>query len=153
MGEEAGGFSVEVPCRGYSLFVNWFNAVCAVICGVWMMLSATVDLPLSWNDWMPLAIYDPFPLHDVFFTSHFWPGLALLLVNGMPNIVALLSRRSRGERAWICWCIVAGVLLIAWTVTELLIIPNPLSVFYFVVGALQLAAALYLRKVSGEQEN
>ena len=133
-------------CRGFSLFINWFNGICALICGVWMMLSALVDLPMSWNDWMPLSVYDPFPLHDVFFTSHFWPGLALLLVNGVSNFAALIARRRRGERAWVCWCTVAGVLLLAWTAIELALIPNGISVFYFAIGVLQLAAALCLRR-------
>ena len=132
-------------CRGFSLFMNWFNGICAPVCGLWMMLSALVPLPLSWNDWMPLSIYDPFPFHDVFFTSHFWPGLALLLVNGVPNIVALAMRRRGNIAAWINWCAIAGMLLIVWTLAELLIIPNGISVFYFVLGFLQLAAALRLK--------
>ena len=131
-------------CRGYSLFINWFNGICAVICGVWMMLSALVDLPMSWNDWMPLSIYDPFPFHDVFFTSHFWPGLALLLVNGVSNIVAIVMRRRSGYHAWVRCCIVAGCLLLVWTITELIIIPNGISIFYFVLGLLQFGAAIYL---------
>ena len=137
-------------CRGFSLFMNWFNGICAPVCGIWMMLSALFSLPLSWNDWMPLSIYDPFPLHDVFFTSHFWPGLALLLVNGVPNIVALIVRRRNEMAGWVNWCTIAGALLVIWTVTELLIIPNGISVFYFVLGALQLAAALRLRKALQE---
>ena len=132
-------------CRGFSLFMNWLNGICAPVCGLWMMLSALFDLPLSWNDWMPLSIYDPFPFHDVFFTSHFWPGLALFLVNGVSNIAALVARRRNGEGAWVRWCAIAGALLVAWTVAELLIIPNGISVFYFVLGVLQLAAALRLR--------
>jgi len=136
-------------CRRYSIFVNWFNGICAPLCGIWMMLSALVDLPLSWNDWMPLSIYDPFPFHDVFFTSHFWPGLALFLVNGVSNIVAIVMRFRKDERAWLRWCTVAGILLVIWTVTELLIIPNGLSFFYFAIGILQLAAALYLTRATG----
>ena len=132
-------------CRGFSLFMNWFNGICAPFCGIWMMLSALMDLPLSWNDWMPLSIYDPFPFHDVFFTSHFWPGLALTLVNGVSNIIALVERRCGNEPGWVMWCMVAGALLIVWTVIELVLIPNGMSVFYFVLGVLQLAAALYLR--------
>ena len=137
-------------CRGFSLFMNWFNGIAAPVCGIWMMLSALFSLPLSWNDWMPLSIYDPFPLHDVFFTSHFWPGLALLLVNGVPNIVALIVRRRNEMAGWVNWCTIAGALLVIWTVTELLIIPNGISVFYFVLGVLQLAAALRLRKAVQE---
>ena len=137
---------MDKVCRGYSLFMNWFNGICAPVCGIWMMLSALFELPLSWNEWMPLSIYDPFPFHDVFFTSHFWPGLALLLVNGVWSIVALIAKRRSGDRAWIRWCTVAGVLLIAWTVAELLVIPNGISIFYFVLGVLQLATALRMRK-------
>ena len=135
-------------CRGYSLFMNWFNGICAPVCGVWMMLSALFFLPLSWNDWMPLSIYSPFPLHDVFFTSHFWPGLALLLVNGVPNIVALVLRR-KNDYAWHRACLVAGVLLMCWTIVEMIFIPNALSVFYLVLGILQTAAAVALVRSEG----
>ena len=137
---------VNVLARGFSTFVNWFNGAAAVVCGIWMMLSALVDMPLSWNDWMPLSIYDSFPLHDVFFTSHFWPGLALLLVNGVPNIAAIVAHR-RHSSSWPQWCLVAGALLIAWTVVELVVIPNGLSVFYLVVGIFQTATAAALIKL------
>ena len=129
--------------KKFSLFMNWFNGVCAPLCGIWMMLSAFCDLPLSWNDWMPLSIYDPFPLHDVLFASHFWPGLALLLVNGAPNIVALVLRH-KSEAAWRRACLVAGVLLLCWTITEMVFIPNGLSAFYSILGILQTAAAIVL---------
>ena len=137
---------INVLARGFSTFVNWFNGIAAVVCGIWMMLSALVDMPLSWNDWMPLSIYDSFPLHDVFFTSHFWPGLALLLVNGTPNIAAIVAHRRRPS-SWPQWCLAAGVLLIAWTVVELIVIPNGLSVFYLVVGIFQTASAAGLIKL------
>lgn len=137
---------VNVLARGFSTFVNWFNGAAAVVCGIWMMLSALIDMPLSWSDWMPLSIYDPFPLHDVFFTSHFWPGLALLLVNGAPNIAAIMAHRRRSP-SWPQWCLLAGALLIAWTVVELVVIPNGLSVFYLVVGIFQTASAVALIKL------
>ena len=120
-----------------------------MVCGIWMMLSALIDMPLSWNDWMPLSIYDPFPLHDVFFTSHFWPGLALLLVNGAPNIAAIAAHHRRSS-SWPQWCLLAGVLLIAWTAVELFVIPNGLSVFYLVVGIFQTASAVALIKFGAQ---
>ena len=137
---------INVLARSFSTFVNWFNGAAAVVCGIWMMLSALIDMPLSWNDWMPLSIYDPFPLHDVFFTSHFWPGLALLLVNGAPNIAAIVAHHRRPS-SWPHWCLLAGVLLIAWTVVELVVIPNGLSVFYLVVGIFQTVSAVALIKL------
>ena len=132
--------------RKFSYFMNWLNGILAPLCGAWMMASALVSLPLSWNDWMPLSIYDPFPFHDVFFTSHFWPGFALLLVNGVPNIIALAVKSRGNESAWIAWCAIAGIMLLIWTITELLLIPNGLSIIYFILGALQLVAALRMKK-------
>lgn len=133
--------------RAGSLFINWFNGLCAVICGVWMMLSALTNLPLSWNDWMPLAIYDPMPFRDVFFTSHFWPGLALLLVNGVPNLAAAVSHMRKDETLWKRLCLAAGVLLVCWTGFEMALIPNPISVVYLVIGIVQLVFWAGMRKV------
>jgi len=81
----------EMMARRFSLFMNWFNGICAPICGLWMMLSALFDLPLSWNDWMPLSIYDPFPFHDVFFTSHFWPGWRFSWLTAYPTSLRFSS--------------------------------------------------------------
>lgn len=36
--------------RGFTLFMNWFDGICASVCGLWMMASALFVLPLSWND-------------------------------------------------------------------------------------------------------
>ena len=128
--------------RGFALFMNWFNGILAPVCGLLMMASSFTRWPGSWGSLMPLSIFDAFPLHDVFFTSFFWPGLALLLVNGVPNISAL-ALRFRGDRQRSYrWSAAAGVLLILWTCFEMLFIPNGLSVFYMILGVLQLAAGI-----------
>lgn len=132
--------------RGYALFINWFNGICAVVCGGVMMLSGAGALPSEMDGFMPLSIYDNFPLHDVFFTSHFWPGLALLLVNGVANIIALVVRFRGSRQASYTWGMVAGALLIVWTAIEMIFIPNEISVFYLVVGVLQLAASWQARR-------
>lgn len=130
---------------GYSLFINWFNGICAVVCGGWMMLSIWPDFPYSWESWMPLSVFDNFPLHDIFFASFFWPGLALLLANGVSNIIALTHRFAGNRRAWNTWCLIAGILLIIWTGIEMIYIPNAASVFYMILGILQVIAALHIR--------
>lgn len=129
---------------GFSLFMNWFDGICAPVCGIWMMLSCIPSFPLSWETWMPLTVFDGFPFHDLFFTSLFWPGLALFLVNGVPNIIALVSRFRGDHRGWMVWCTVAGALLIVWTGVEMVYIPNGVSVFYMALGVLQLAAGAYM---------
>lgn len=137
---------LDTLARGYALFVNWFDGICAVVCGGLMMV---LGLTGADNVFMPLSIYDNFPLHEVFFTSHFWPGLALVLVNGVPNLVAL-ALRFRGKRAASYAAgMAAGGLLVAWTLVEMAIMPNALSVAYLVIGALQLAASWRARRVEG----
>ena len=127
--------------RGFALFMNWFDGICAPVCGAWMMASALFVLPLSWNDWMPASILDPLPIPDFMKQDLFWAGLALLLINGVPNVVALVFR-FRGKLATSYrWGIVAGTLLILWTMFELVFIPNGLSAFSLLLGVLQLASS------------
>lgn len=134
--------------RGFALFMNWFDGICAPVCGLWMMASALFVLPLSWNDWMPPSILDPMPLPAFMKEDLFWAGLALLLVNGLPNVVALVLRFKGNMSASYAWGIVAGILLILWTVFELTFIPNGLSAFYLMLGVLQLAASWHSRTAS-----
>ena len=129
--------------RGFALFMNWFDGICAPVCGLWMMASALFTLPLSWNDWMPASILDPLPIPEFMKGDLFWAGLALLLVNGLPNIVALCFRFRGNLVVSYCWGIVAGILLIGWTVFELAFIPNGLSLFYLLLGILQLTSSWY----------
>lgn len=128
-------------CRGFALFMNWFNGICAIFCGLWMMASALFTLPLSWNDWMPATILEPLPIPAFMKEDLFWAGLALLLVNGLPNVIALAFRFQGRMRTTYAWGIAAGILLILWTSFELAFIPNALSCFYLVLGALQLVAS------------
>lgn len=118
----------------------WFDGLCAIICGLWMLLSALFALPLSWNDLMPLSLLEPLPIPAFMKADFLWPGIALLLVNGIPNVIAL-SLRFRGNlKGFYTWGIIAGVLLIAWTAFEMIFIPNGISIFYMVLGVLQLIA-------------
>lgn len=127
--------------RGFALFMNWFDGACSVVCGGFMALSGLVALPVSWNDVMPIEFLGVLPLPEPLIATWFWPGVALALVNGAPNIVAL-AMRFRGRRATSYrWGIAAGVLLIAWTVFELVFMPNGISAFYLALGVLQTAAS------------
>lgn len=121
--------------------MNWFDGICAPVCGVWMMASALFTLPLSWNDWMPASILDPLPIPVFMKQDLLWAGFALLLVNGVPNVIALVFRFRGKLEASYRWGIVAGTLLILWTMFELVFIPNGLSAFYLLLGVLQLASS------------
>lgn len=134
--------------RGFALFVNWFNGVCAVVCGG-MMVFADALFPGNTDSFMPLSMFDAFPFHDVFFTSLVWPGIALMLVNGVPNLVALAMRFAGKRRASYAWGMAAGAMLVVWTLVEMVYMPNPASVAYMVLGALQLAASWNARSHMG----
>ena len=135
--------------RGFSLFMNWFDGVCALVCGTWMAVSALCVLPLSWNDFMPVSLLDPLPIPACMKADLLWPGIALVVVNGVPNLIALGCRFAGSLRASYTWGVVAGVLLICWTAFELVYIPNALSVFYCALGVLQLVASWRARKSVG----
>lgn len=139
------GSATDKLARGFALFMNWFNGICAPVCGLWMMAGALLPLPVSWNDVMPLELIAPLPLPAFMKASYFWPGLALLLVNGLPNVVALVLRFRGNRAASYAWGLAAGCLLVVWTVFELVFIPNGLSVFYLALGVLQLTACGYVR--------
>lgn len=106
-----------------------------------MALSGLVALPFSWNDVMPIEFLGVLPLPEPLIATWFWPGVALALVNGAPNIVALVMRFRGRRAASYRWSIAAGVLLIAWTVFELVFMPNGISAFYLALGVLQTAAS------------
>lgn len=133
--------------RDFALFMNWFDGICATFCGAWMALSGVIALPLSWSDWMPVELLEPLPLPDFMTTSFLWAGIALALVNGLPNIIALALRLKGNRAASYAWGIAAGMLLICWTAFELVYIPNGLSVFYLILGILQALASWHALKV------
>ncbi|MCL2489721.1 MAG: hypothetical protein FWF36_03195 [Propionibacteriaceae bacterium] len=90
------------------------------------------------------------PLADVFFTTYVWPGVFLLVIICVPNLagVWLVWRRRRVAPVW---CAACGVILVAWTLMEMLWAfgPNVLSEVYLAFGVAQaVMAALWMRRSS-----
>lgn len=139
-------FALAKVAHGFALFMAWFDGICAPVCGLWMAFSALFALPLSWNDWMPVELLAPLPIPNFMKADFLWPGIALVLVNGLPNVIALVMRFRGKLKAFYSWGIVAGALLIAWTAFELAFIPNGVSAFYLALGILQLLTNLYAEK-------
>ena len=116
------------------------NGLCAVAFGAIMMIAAN-DAPMGLSELVPLIQTMPLP---AFMTENlFWPGLALLLVNGVANLVAtalFFSRPSAARR----WALAAGALLICWCAFEMLYFPNAASIIYLIVGLAQTALSIGL---------
>jgi hypothetical protein len=89
-----------------------------------------------------IPVMQTWPFADIFFQDLFWSGIALMLVVGASNLVTtvlLLQKRSFQYGAGA----LCGILLIAWTIWELIFMPNGVSAFYLLVAIIQTAAALY----------
>lgn len=99
------------------------------------MLTAPDGSNLSMQ---PLLIYfQVLPFADVLFQDYVFPGIALLCVNGIPNLIAagLLLKK---KRSGIVCGTVFGLTLMAWIVIQFVIFPaNFLSSIYFVFGIMQ----------------
>ena len=117
------------------------------------MMCADQLFPGNTDSFMPLWMFDNFPFHDIFFTSLFWPGLALALVNGVPNIIALALRFAGRRKAAYTWGVAAGGMLVVWTAIEMVYMPNAMSVAYMILGVAQLVASLHARSHMAEHLN
>ena len=84
-----------------------------------------------------LPYFQVLPLSDLLYRNFVFPGIALLCVNGIPNLVAaaLLLRK---KRAGILCGGIFGVTLMLWITIQFVIFPfNFMSTAYFVFGFLQ----------------
>jgi hypothetical protein len=123
------------------------NGISALICGPLMFLAPDGSI-------MGMQLLIPemqsWPFADVFFQDLFWPGIALMLVVGVSNLVGaillLQKRNSQYGAGALC-----GILLIAWTIWELIFMPNVVSAFYLLVAIVQTAAALYCAHASSQE--
>ena len=83
------------------------------------------------------------PWPDIFFKDFIPSGFALLAVNGLTQLLAALMLIKKHPLAY--WTVLAcGVILMLWIVLEWWVWGfNPISNIFFVLGLLDLAAAVY----------
>lgn len=99
-----------------------------------------------------LPYFQVLPFANVLFQNFLFPGIALLIVNGITNLVAaafLLAKKKAG----IIMGGIFGVTLMCWIIIQFVIFPaNFLSIIYFIFGAAQ-AITGYACYVFYEQEH
>lgn len=105
------------------------------------MLSALDGSNMGMETMLPY--FQVLPFADILFQNYLFPGIALLIVNGITNLFAavLLFRKKRlGAYLSCIW----GVTLMAWITIQFVIFPaNVLSTSYFIFGALQFICGYY----------
>ena len=74
------------------------------------------------------------PFSSILFNSTFWPGMFLLVINGLTQLVSaiLIVRRNRFAPIAVAVC---GVILMGWITLQFVIFPaNAYSITYFFFG-------------------
>ena len=135
--------------RAALLFWCLFIGVGAVFGAVGMLRAPDGSL-LHMQDMLPY--FQVLPFARYLFQDYVFSGVALLCVNGLPNLIAagLLLRR---KRAGVICGGVFGVTLMLWICIQFLIFPmNVWSASYFLFGLIQ-AATGYAAWVFYRQES
>ena len=98
-----------------------------------------------------LPYFSVLPLSSILYQDYIFPGIALLLVNGVPNLIAsyLLIRK---RRSGVVLGGIQGLVLMLWITIQFVIFPsNFLSTSYFIFGILEFIAG-YIAYVFYSQE-
>jgi hypothetical protein len=118
-----------------------FDAVCAPVGALGFWATSQENDPAGM--WALLEPMAKLPLGDVLFTTTFVPGLALLVVIGVPHALALALLLRRRPLAHLA-CLAAGVCLVAWIGLQLFVLygPNPMSLIWGLIGLAETTLAV-----------
>lgn len=120
--------------RGTMLFWTIFIGVGAVG-GAVGMLVAPDGSALGMQ--MMLPYFEVLPFADVLFQNYIFPGISLLLVNGLTNLTAFVLILKHKKAGAYLGCLF-GITLMLWITIQFVIFPaNFLSITYFIFGMLQ----------------
>lgn len=118
----------------FLLFMNLFIGLGAVYGSTMMFLAPDGHL-LRMEAMLPY--FQVLPLAKYLYQDYIFPGIALLLINGIPNFISsyfIIKKKNCGNII----SMVSGVLLNLWIVIQLVIFPsNFLSNSYFVFSFIQ----------------
>lgn len=125
--------------RKWLIFWTFFIGIGAVVGSTAMFLAPDGSI-LQMQDM--LKDFQVLPFADVLFQNYIFPGIALLIVNGITNLTAgiLLIRK---KKLGVILGGIFGVTLMMWITIQFIIFPlNALSVSYFIFGICQAATGL-----------
>ena len=135
--------------RAATLFLTCFIGVGAIVGTMMFFLDPQNGFVMNG---ILLPMQQRMPFADIFFRNLIFPGIALLLVNGIPNLTAfalLLKRRPSGYRLG-CIC---GIALMLWICIQFYVfapIVYAIDIVFFCFGLAQFLcgylASVYVRK-------
>lgn len=125
--------------RVKKILIFWclFIGIGAVIGSICMFIDPTGKL-LRMDSMLPY--FSVLPFSDVLFKNYIFSGLALLIVNGISNLVAVYFL-LKDNKLGIILGTIFGFTLMLWISIQFVIFPcNIMSTSYFIFGILQLVA-------------
>ena len=122
------------PTRTALLFWCLFIGIGAVVGAVCMFIKPDGSL-LQMQNMLPY--FKKLPLADILYQNYIFPGVALLIINGLTNLTAavlLFRKKPLGIRLGMFF----GVTLMLWICIQFYMFPfNFLSTVYFIFGMIQ----------------
>jgi hypothetical protein len=126
--------------RGFLIVVSILNGGSALVCGI--LFVAGPDGRLLHAGAL-LPVIHTLPLAHVFFRDFVWIGPAMLLVLGIPNLVAAMMLLRRSRRQYLA-TLVAAMLLLSWCGFEMVFMFNVPALGYFSAGAVSVLCSILL---------
>jgi hypothetical protein len=126
--------------RGFLIVVSILNGLAGLVCGV-LFIAAPDGHFLQAGALLP--VIGTLPLASVFFRDFFWIGVVMLLVLGLPNLIAAVMILRRSEGQYVA-TLLAGILLVLWCSFEMVFMFNGLAVGYLIVGAFSVLCSIFL---------
>ena len=134
--------------RKFLIFWCLFVGIGALWGSINMFIDTTGKL-LQMDTMLPY--FQVLPFSDILFKNYIFPGIALLIVNGISNLIATYLL-IKNKKSGIILGTIFGLTLMLWITIQFIIFPtNILSITYFVVGIIQLITG-YMTYVFYTQE-
>ena len=129
------------------LVISIFVGVGAFVGGIAMLIEPNGSI-LRMEALLPY--FQVLPFADILFQNYIFPGIALIIVNGISNTVASILM-LRNKRIGYILGTLFGFTLMLWIIIQFVIFPmNALDIIYFTLGVLQLLTG-YIALVSYNQ--
>ena len=121
--------------RFLSIFWSLFIGIGALWGGSLMLIDPSGKL-LKLD--MILPFLQKLPFAEIFFQNFLFPGIALLVTNGLSNFISFIFI-LKNHRYGALSVMICGMILVLWITVQFIIFPfNFLSTLYFIFGALQI---------------
>lgn len=134
--------------KKFLIFWCLFVGIEAVIGSIGMFIDPSGKLMMM--DTM-LPYFSVLPFSEILFQNYIFSGIALLIVNGISNLIAAYLI-IKNKKIGIILGTIFGSTLMLWIIIQFIIFPpNALSITYFIIGIIQLITG-YMTYVFYNQE-